>query len=384
MSVVRSRRTVSAARARARAAVAAAVLVALGLLAGCASTGGGADGAPTIALLLPESKTARYEGIDRPTFEAVVAERCSTCRVLYANADQDAARQQQQAESALTQGAKVLVLDAVDVAAAASIVAAARSRGVVVVAYDRFIAHAPLDYYVSFDNHRVGQLQGEALVRALGLAGTSSGTSGTTTGTTSYGEKGVLLVGGAVTDPNSSVLKAEVVAALAAHHVEILAQYDTPDWSPDKAQEWVAGQLTQFAGRVDAVYAANDGTAGGAISALKAAGLDPVPPVTGQDAELAAIQRIIAGDQYMTVYKAISQQASSAAELAVRVIRGETPATTVRVQGVPALLLTPVAVTRSDVRRVIVDGGVYTTEEICVQPYHQACLDSGVLDGGSR
>ena len=360
-----------------RIGVAGAVLAALLGVAACTPAGSATAHAPTIALLLPESKTARYEGIDRPTFESVVAARCPTCHVLYANADQDAARQQQQAESALTQGASVLVLDAVDVSAATSIVAAARSRGVVVIAYDRFIANAPLDYYVSFDNHRVGQLQGEALVHALGLDHSTDATA-TATGR----RKGVLLVGGAVTDPNSSVLKAEVLTALADHDVDVLAEYDTPDWSPDKAQEWVAGQLTQFAGRVDAVYAANDGTAGGAISAMKAAGLDPVPPVTGQDAELAAVQRIVSGDQYMTIYKAISQQARSAAELAVRVVKGETPAMTVRVGGVPALLLTPVAVTKTDVQRVLIDGGVFTTEEICVQPYRQACVHLGLLGGG--
>ena len=114
---------------------------------------------------------------------------------MYANADQDAARQQQQAESALTQGASVLVLDAVDASAATSIVAAARSRGVVVIGYDRFISNAPLDYFVSYDNHRVGQLQGEALVRALHL---DEPTDGVAAGR----RKGVLLVGGAATDPN--------------------------------------------------------------------------------------------------------------------------------------------------------------------------------------
>ena len=110
--------------------------------------------------------------------------------------------------------------------------------------------------------------------------------------------QGVLMVNGAATDPNSAALEAGVADAFEGAPIEVLASYDTPDWSPDKAQEWVTGQLTQYAGRVDAVYAANDGTAGGAISAMKAAGLDPVPPVTGQDAELAAIQRIVAGDQY--------------------------------------------------------------------------------------
>ncbi|HWS57341.1 MAG TPA: substrate-binding domain-containing protein [Actinotalea sp.] len=321
--------------------------------------------APTIALLLPESKTSRYEGIDRPVFEEVVGARCPECRVLYANAGQDAARQQQQAESALTQGAQVLVLDAVDASAAQSIVTAAAERGVAVVAYDRFIAGAPLDFFVAYDPVRVGRLQGEALAEAIGP--------------TEPGE-GILVVQGASTDPNVAGLTTGLRDALEGSGLSVLAEYETPDWSPDKAQEWVQGQLTQFAGRVVGVYAANDGTAGGAISAMRAAGLDPVPPVTGQDAELAAVQRIVSGDQYMTVYKAISQQARTAAEVAVRILRGDEPEATVSVEGIPAVLLAPVAVTRDRVGEVLVAGGVLTAEEICVEPYTAACRDLGLID----
>jgi D-xylose transport system substrate-binding protein len=342
-------------------------------LAGCAAAPqSAAPSDQVIALLLPESKTARYEAVDRPQFEKVVADRCPDCTVIYANANQDAAAQQQQAESALTQGAGVLVLDAVDAAAAVSIVGQAHRRGVPVIAYDRFIEDADLDYYVSFDSRRIGRLQGEALVREL--ASRRSGPDDP--------PQGVLMVNGSATDPNSAALEAGVADAFEGAPIEVLAAYDTPDWSPDKAQEWVTGQLTQYSAQVDAVYAANDGTAGGAISAMKAAGLDPVPPVTGQDAELAAIQRIVTGDQSMTVYKAISEQARTAAELAVRVVRGEVPVTSSRVQGVPALLLSPVPVTLDNVRRVIVDGGVYTTEEICVEPYTDACAAAGLLDEG--
>jgi D-xylose transport system substrate-binding protein len=162
----------------------------------------------------------------------------------------------------------------------------------------------------------------------------------------------------------------------------VLAEYDTPDWSPDKAREWVEGQLTAFGSRVVGVYAANDGTASGAISAMRAGGLDPVPPVTGQDAELAAIQRIVAGDQYMTVYKAISQQAQLAAALAVRLLHGGVSVSTALVEGVPAALLTPVAVTRDDIKTVIVNGGVYSAEDICTPAYRQACLEIGLLEEG--
>lgn len=352
-------------RPRATALVAAALLAASTVTAGC--TAAAPRDVPTIAFLLPESKAARYENLDRPVFEQAVAEACPDCRVVSANAGQDAERQQQQAESALSQGARVLVLDAVDVSAAVAIVAAAAQRGVPVIAYDRSLPSADVAAYVSFDSEDVGRLQGASIVDAL--AERPAG-----------GVPGVLLLGGAATDANSAALLAGARAAFDGAGVEVLAEYSTPDWSPDKAQEWVAGQLTQFEGRVDAVWAANDGTASGAISAMKAAGLRPMPLVTGQDAELSAVQRILSGDQHMTVYKDIAEEARTAARLAVDILGGATPRTTTTVDGVPAVLLTPVAVTSENLRHVIVDGGVHTSEVICVDPYRPACVEAGLIE----
>ncbi|UED86228.1 substrate-binding domain-containing protein [Streptomyces profundus] len=321
-----------------------------------------------IALLLPEVKTARYETTDRPAFLGVVEQRCPACAVYYANADQDAATQQQQAESMLARGADVLVLDAVDTVAAVSIVQEAKRHGVPVIAYDRFIADADVDYYVSFDSELIGYLQGTALVSAVRERGPRADGR----------PPGVLLVHGSPTDPNAARLAAGVHRALDGEDIEVLAEYDTPDWSPDMATDWVESRLTEFADRVDGVYAANDGTAGGAIAAMKAAGFDPVPPVTGQDGELAAAQRIISGDQHMTVYKATTEQARTAAELAVRVLRGETPRTTAVIDGVPSLLLAPRAVGADDVERVLIVGGVHTTEEICTRHYAADCARLGL------
>ncbi|MBD8078691.1 substrate-binding domain-containing protein [Cellulosimicrobium arenosum] len=355
------------------AAVVAAVAVALG---GCAvdAPGGDAPTGPsegTIGLLLPEAKSARYETTDRPTFESVVERRCPTCHMLYANAGQDAADQQLQAESMLARGADVLVLDAVDAIAATSIVAEAQRLGVPVVAYDRFVEGA--DYYVSFDNELIGYLMGESLVGAVLERAAAHPDAG--------GRRpGVLLVNGAATDPNAAEFAAGVHRALDGEEIDVLAEYETPDWSPDKATDWVEGQLIQYSGRVDGVFAANDGIAGGAIAAMKAAGLDPVPPTTGQDGELAAVQRVVSGDQYMTVYKATAQQARTAAELAVRILRGEDPRATATIGGVPTLLLAPRAVGVDDVQRVIVEGGVYTTEEICTRYYVDACVEAGLLE----
>ena len=114
-----------------------------------------------IALLLPESKTARYETQDRPLFEAKVKAICPSCEILYSNADQDATKQQSQAEAALTNGAQVLVLDPVDAKASASIATQAKAKGVPVISYDRLVLGGPVDYYVSFDNEKVGNLQGQ-------------------------------------------------------------------------------------------------------------------------------------------------------------------------------------------------------------------------------
>ena len=315
-----------------------------------------------IALLLPDSKTARYESFDRPLFENRVNE-LGDFEVMYSNADQDAAKQQTQAESALAQGVSVLVLDPVDGAAAVSIVAAANAQGVPVVSYDRLVLGGTLAYYVSFDNVKVGALQGTALTEALDAQEATGG---------------ILMVNGSPTDHNAGDFKEGALSTLEPSGYEILAQYDTPDWSPDKAQEWVAGQLTQYSGKYSAIYAANDGTASGAVAALKAANVTPWPLVTGQDAELSAIQRIVAGEQYMTVYKAIRFQAEKAAEVAVALARGEKVEGDVDFEGTPATLFEPVSVTIDNIMQTVVADGFWSVEQICTPDYAAACTAAGI------
>ncbi|MCU1577875.1 MAG: xylF 1 [Rhodoglobus sp.] len=328
-------------------------------LAGCASAN---DGGVKIALLLPDSKTARYAAFDRPFFEQRIAE-LGNYDVLYSNADQDAAAQQSQAESALASGAKVLVLDPVDSAAAASIVAAANAQGVPVIAYDRLITGGQLAFYVSFDNEKVGSLQGEALIEKL----TKDGARG-----------GILMVNGSPTDNNAAQFKQGALASISGSAFPVLAEFDTPDWSPDKAQEWVAGQITQYDGQIAAVYAANDGIAGGAIAALRAADVSPLPIVTGQDAELAGIQRIVSGDQYMTVFKPIRDEAGLAAEIAVKLVKGQPVTGKTTIGGVPTTLFDPVAVTIDNIMGTVVSGGSYTVAQICTAEYAAACAAAGI------
>jgi len=335
------------------------------------TTGSGGAGGK-IALLLPETKTARYETQDKPLFEEQVKTLCSNCEVLYSNADQDAAKQQSQAEAALTNGAKVLVLDPVDSASAAAIANKAKAQNVPVVAYDRLIKDAPIDAYISFDNEKVGELQGTALVDKLKADGKAAGP--------------IVMINGSPTDNNAGQFKAGAHSVLDSSGVTIAAEYDTPDWSPDKAQSEMDQALTNlgktgFAG----VYAANDGTAGGSIAAMKGAGVTPLPPVTGQDAELAGIQRILAGEQYMTVYKTVKQEAQQAAALAVALVNGEdlpsdliTGETDNGSGNVPSVILTPVTVTKDNIADTVLKDGYWTVAQICTDAYKAACTSAGI------
>jgi D-xylose transport system substrate-binding protein len=367
---------------RMAAGVAAAVL-AIGLVAaGCGSSndnngGGGTSSSNnkggTIALLLPETKTARYESQDKPHFEQKVKALCPNCKIIYSNADQDAAQQQQQAEAALTQGAKVLVLDAVDAASAGAIVQKAKAQKVPVISYDRLVTDAPVDYYISFDNVRVGQLQGQALAKKLKDDGKATGP--------------IVMINGAPTDNNAKLFKQGATGALNSAGIKVLKSYDTPDWSPDKAQTEMQQAITAVGETgFNGVYAANDGTAGGAIAAMKSAGINSAQrPTTGQDAELAAIQRIIAGTQYMTVYKAIKPEAEQAAQMAVDLVNGRKPPASLvkdKVDNgqlqVPSVLLTPVTVTKDNVKDTIVKDAFWTTNQICTSAYAADCKAAGL------
>jgi D-xylose transport system substrate-binding protein len=368
-----------------RFCVAAVVVGMVLVLAGCASSGTtpatttGATSTPAtggvkIALLLPESKTARYETQDKPLFEAKVKELAPDAEILYSNANQDATQQQSQADAALTNGAKVLVLDPVDSASAASIVKKANAAGVPVIAYDRLITGAPIDAYISFDNEQVGKLQGTALLAKLQAMNPGK-------------KPRIVMINGSPTDNNATLFKKGAHSVLDGK-VDIVAEYDTPDWSPDKAQTEMDQAITKV-GKTgfDGVLAANDGTGGGAIAAMKAAGIDPkTRPTTGQDAELAAIQRILLGEQYMTVYKAIKGEAETAAAMAVALGSGKPlPAdlTVVKVangvKDVQSVLLTPVSVMLDNIKDTIIKDNFWTLTQIANTPELQAAAKAAGL-----
>jgi D-xylose transport system substrate-binding protein len=346
------------------------------VMAGCATNepesggSGGGGGAKKIALLLPETKTTRYEAQDRPLFEAKVKALCSDCEIIYSNADQDAAKQQSQAEAALTNGAKVMVLDPVDSASAGAMVQKAKAQNVPVISYDRLILNADVDYYISFDNEKVGQLQGTALVDKLKADGKSGS---------------IVMINGAPTDNNAKLFKQGAHSVIDSSGFKVAKEYDTPDWSPDKAQTEMEQAITAvgktgFVG----VYAANDGTAGGAIAAMKGQGIKPIPPVTGQDAELAAVQRLLTAEQFMTVYKAIKPEAEGAAQLAVDLVNGKTSSEAAKdkvnngQKDVASVLLEPVAGTKDNIKDTIVADGFLKPAQICTGSAASACTQAGI------
>jgi D-xylose transport system substrate-binding protein len=342
--------------------------------AGCGdddkSSGGGGGGGETIALLLPENTTARYESSDRPLFQKNVKKLCADCKILYSNATQDAAKQQQQAEAALAQGAKVLVLDPVDGAAAAAIVNQANAKKVPVISYDRLLLNSKPDYYVEFDSPSVGKLQAQTLVDKL-KADKKSGS--------------LIMINGDPADNNAKLFKQGAHSVLDKSGFKIGKEYDTPGWTPAKAQTEMDQAIASLGknGFVG-VYAANDGTGGGAIASMKGAGIDPkTRPTTGQDAELAGIQRVLIGEQFMTVYKPVVPMSEKAAEWAVALAQGKKPtgANTTEDNGkvkVPTFKIAVKAVTADTVKETVIADNYWKASEICTAKYAAACKKFGI------
>ncbi|WP_416980353.1 sugar ABC transporter substrate-binding protein [Streptomyces sp. T028] len=328
----------------------------------------GSSDSKSIGLLLPDSVTARYEKFDKPLFEAKVKELCSDCDVQYANAAADPAKQAQQMSSMVTKGVKVIVISAQDSAAIKSSIQSAVDKGVKVVAYDR-LAQGPVSAYVSFDNEKVGELQGQALLDALGSKATT--------------KSKVVMINGDDADPNAAQFKAGAHKILDGK-VDI-AYEQSGLWKDTVAAQKMSAAITQLGAKnIAGVYAANDGMAGGIANTLKGAKIGDIP-LTGQDAELAAIQRIVAGTQSATVYKAYKPEADTAAELAVNLLEGkdikslaDTTVTSGSGDKVQAKLLTPVSVTVDNIKDTVVKDGLWSVAEICTAEYAAACKTAGL------
>jgi D-xylose transport system substrate-binding protein len=333
---------------------------------GGGDTGGEVDG--SVGVLLPDSKSSvRWETVDRPLLQAAFEE--AGVEATIANAEGDKSTQQQQAEQAITNGAKVLLLVNLDSGSGAAIAANAKSQDVSVIDYDRLTLDGESDYYVSFDNEEVGRLQGEGLVNCLGEL---------------KGQK-IAELNGSPTDNNATLFKNGYDSVLdplyEAGDLEKVADQSVPDWDNQQALTIFEQMLQAESNEIDGVLAANDGLGNAVISALKQRKL-PQIPVTGQDATLEGIQNILNGDQCMTVYKAIEQEANAAAELAIALLKGETPSAPDEIDNgsktIPAVFETPVPVTIDNIGEYIGAPDFPTRDDICAGKLAAKCDEAGL------
>jgi D-xylose transport system substrate-binding protein len=339
------------------------------------SSGGGASTtsgskAQKVGVLLPDTKSSvRWESFDRPLLQA--AFKSAGVPVTIDNAQGDKSTQQQQAEQLITNGAKVLLLVNLDSGSGAAIEANAASRGVKVIDYDRLTLKGQAAYYVSFDNVKVGELQGQGLVKCLGSAA----------------KPAIAELNGSPTDNNATLFKQGYDSVLkplySSGKATKVADQSVPDWDNQKALTIFEQMLQKANNKIDGVLAANDGLGNSAISAIKARKLKQLP-VTGQDATPQGIQNILSGDQCMTVYKAVKKEADAASKLAIALATGKQPEaglvngkTNDTARDVPSVLLTPEAITKDNVK-VVFDDGFLKPSEVCVGKYADLCTKAGI------
>ncbi|SDO56348.1 D-xylose transport system substrate-binding protein [Streptomyces sp. cf386] len=365
---------------RTATAVAAASTMTLSLAA-CGAlgvTGDSSEASPTkgndvtVGLLLPETANTRYDKFDFPIIRNKVLELTDKQgRVVYKNADADASKQTEQLQQMIDDQVDVILLDAVDSHAIAGGVQKAKDAGIPVIAYDR-LAEGPIDAYVSFDNELVGEVQARTLLEAMGEVDSSDK---------------IVMMNGSPTDPNAKQFKAGALSELNGT-VDVAKTYDTKDWKPENAQANMAEAIKAIgANNIKGVYSANDGMAAGVIKALEAAGVTELPPITGQDAELDAVQRIVSGEQFMSVYKSYPQEAESAAQMAVAKVQGKDiqfdSLTQDRVDSptdkdIPSLLVPVVALTKDNIKKTVLADGIYELSEICTAEYKAGCTAIGL------
>ena len=310
----------------------------------------GRNGPIRIGFSLDTLKEERWQR-DRDLFVARAAELGAEVFVQAANGDD--AVQIQQADNLLTQGVDVLVVAPHNAEIAASIVESARRQGVPVISYDRLIRNSDVDLYVSFDNVKVGETQARYLLERAPRGN-------------------YVLIGGSPTDNNARLFRQGQMnilqPAIDRGAITIAADQWAREWQPTEALKHTENALTQTNNNIVAVVASNDGTAGGAIRALEEQGLAGKVFVSGQDAELAALQRIVAGTQSMTVYKPVARLARSGAEAAVALARRESVETNATVNNgykeVPSILLESITVDKENVVDTVIKDGYLKMEDV--------------------
>lgn len=335
-------------------AVAVAAILAVGSLLSCGQQAQtpAADKKVIIGLSLPTQREARWVS-DKITMEKVAKEMGIDLRV--AVADADMAQQATQVESLIAQGIKVLILAPHDGAAAAALVEKAHKEGIKVISYDRLILNTAVDLYLSFDNVKVGELQGEYITKLV--------------------PKGnYIVMSGAPTDNNAKLFKEgamKFIKPLADKgDIKIVTEQGVDNWLPSNALNIVENSLTANKNNVQAILAPNDGTAGGAVQALAAQKLAGKVPITGQDAEAAAAKRIMEGTQSMTIFKDTRELGKAALQAAVELASGKDAAAlqnnTVNNNkiDVPSLLLTPFVVTKDNLQAMLIDSGYLKADDL--------------------
>jgi D-xylose transport system substrate-binding protein len=337
---------------------------------GASGSSGSTTKASKVAVLLPDTQSSvRYEEFDRPLLTK--AFKAAGVPVQVSNAQGDTQTQRTQADQAMTNGAKVILLDALDSGTGAAIEADANSKGVKVIDYDRLVLNGTADYYVSFDNTAVGRLQGQGLVSCLG---------------TKSGGVPIAILNGSPTDNNATLFKQ------GAHQIldpkfqdgtyKKVAEQAVPDWDNQQALTIFEQMLQKTNNKIDGVLAANDGLVNAAISALKVRRLAQIP-ITGQDATLQGIQNIVTGDQCMTVYKPVAQEVTAAAKLATALAKGQTPtgvtaSTDNGSKKVPSILLKPISVTKDNIKRYFGRADFPTHAQVCAGKVASVCTKAGL------
>ena len=328
------------------------------------SSSGGGSGKIAACALLPDTKSStRYTLFDAPYLKEAFAKANVSAQVL--NALNDSQKQKSQAQQCLAKGAKVILLDQINQSSGNAITNLAVQQGAKVIDYDRLVPGSKAAYYVSFDNVRVGKLQGQGLVQGLKDAGT-------------YTQKPVVSeLNGGITDNNAKLFKQgydSVLNPLYANGTLVKAKAGDQwtDWDPIKGRQIFDQILARNNNNVKGSIAANDGLAGAVIASLKAHGQKPIP-LTGQDATPTGVQFILSGDQSGTVYKSVRKEADAAAKAAIAIVKGQ-PVTGVNgtVSGTKSILLTPVWITKKNYK-LLFDDGFLKKSQVCSGQYAQYC-----------
>ncbi len=329
------------------------------------SGGGGGDETGKIGVILPDTESSvRWESADRPALESAFKEAGVEYDIQ--NAEGDADKMTQIADAMIADGVTVLAIVNLDSASGAAIQEKAKSQGVATIDYDRLTLGGSAEYYVSFDNTVVGELQGQGLADCLGEK-----------------DAKIVYLNGSPTDNNATLFAEGAHSVLDEMPYEVVGEQAVPDWDNDQAVTIFEQLYTAANGQVDGVLAANDGLAGSVISILEKNGRAGEVPVTGQDATVEGLQNVLSGKQCMTVYKSATQEAGALADAAIALAKGEEAETTGTTQDseggreVPSILLEPQSITKDNVGDVIEDGG-QTAADVCAGEFAAMCSEAGI------